>query len=331
MDEITKNSEETQVEKASMEEKLDGSKARRKTRQRGFTLPLLLIGLGVILLLNTLNVLDVSVFQVITRFWPVLLILIGLDVLIGRRSMIGNLVMGVVVVAAVVGIGLFAAFAPSSISIDMGDGASQHFSNPLDGAQEIDAHIDFGAGEFDLAALPGSSQDAVLADFNSNFGSGLQFEYQPGSSATVTIEEENGGISFPGFNRSIERKLVVNLASGVPIILDVNAGAGDIYLDLSGLEIEDFRADIGAGDVTIQLPEEGQFEVDISMGAGSLTLIIPDGLQVRLTRDVGIGDFEINDSRFVRDGNVFMTRDFDESEDYVEINLDMGVGELNIR
>ena len=83
MDEITKNSEETQVEKASVEEKSNGSKARRRTHQRGFTFPLLLIGLGVILLLNTLNVLDVSVFNVITRFWPVLLILIGLDVLIG--------------------------------------------------------------------------------------------------------------------------------------------------------------------------------------------------------------------------------------------------------
>ena len=130
---------------------------------------------------------------------------------------------------------------------DVGDGASQHFSSPLEDVQEIEANIEFGAGEFTLAALPRSSQDAVMADFNSNFGRELHFDYSPqGPRAIFTIEEEDGDISFPGFNRSIERKLAVSLASGVPIILDVNAGAGDIYLDLSGLEIEDFHADIGA-------------------------------------------------------------------------------------
>jgi hypothetical protein len=46
----------------------------------------ILIGLGVVFLLNNPGILNWSVWDVIFRLWPVLLIAAGLDILIGRRA-----------------------------------------------------------------------------------------------------------------------------------------------------------------------------------------------------------------------------------------------------
>ncbi|MGD9675637.1 MAG: DUF5668 domain-containing protein [Candidatus Bipolaricaulia bacterium] len=60
-----------------------------KTRRLAeFLLPLLVLGAGVVLLLNTLDVVTWAVWQEIARFWPVLLIAIGLSAIL--RSLRGG-------------------------------------------------------------------------------------------------------------------------------------------------------------------------------------------------------------------------------------------------
>ena len=71
-------------------------------RRGGLFGPVILIGLGVVFLLNNLGILDWSVWEVIVRLWPVLLIAAGLDVLIGRRSALGSL-LSLVLTLAVLG------------------------------------------------------------------------------------------------------------------------------------------------------------------------------------------------------------------------------------
>ncbi len=60
-----------------------------KTRRLAeFLLPFLVLGAGVVLLLNTLDVVTWAVWQEIARFWPVLLIAIGLSAIL--RSLRGG-------------------------------------------------------------------------------------------------------------------------------------------------------------------------------------------------------------------------------------------------
>ncbi|MFN2224851.1 MAG: LiaI-LiaF-like domain-containing protein, partial [Anaerolineae bacterium] len=51
--------------------------------------PVLLIAIGIILLLNTMGILEWSVWWRLIRLWPVLLIAAGLELLLGRRSVWG--------------------------------------------------------------------------------------------------------------------------------------------------------------------------------------------------------------------------------------------------
>jgi len=56
-------------------------------RRYGLALPLLLIGGGVLLLLGNLGVVDVPSWPTLLRFWPVLLIAIGIDLVFGRSTL----------------------------------------------------------------------------------------------------------------------------------------------------------------------------------------------------------------------------------------------------
>ncbi len=61
----------------------------KPTRRASALGPLFLITVGIVFLLNNLGVLDWSIWQSLVRLWPILLIAAGLDLLIGRRSVLG--------------------------------------------------------------------------------------------------------------------------------------------------------------------------------------------------------------------------------------------------
>jgi hypothetical protein len=51
-----------------------------------------MLGLGVVFLLSNLGYLDLNIWQLVLRLWPLLLVAIGIDLLIGRRSWVASLV-----------------------------------------------------------------------------------------------------------------------------------------------------------------------------------------------------------------------------------------------
>src|SRR5512139_225381 len=74
-----------------------------RERHGGVVGPVILISLGVIFLLNNLGWLDWSVWSTVLRLWPVLLIGAGLDILFGRRSMWGSLLVALLLLAVLAG------------------------------------------------------------------------------------------------------------------------------------------------------------------------------------------------------------------------------------
>ena len=80
-----------------------------KRRQHSIVLPIILIILGILLLLSNLGYLPPGFWANAWRFWPVILILVGLEVLIGRRSAwaAAGTVIGVVIVIVIVSAILF--------------------------------------------------------------------------------------------------------------------------------------------------------------------------------------------------------------------------------
>ena len=79
-------------------------------RPRSFFWPILFIGAGVVLLLANLNIIPLPSLSFLFRLWPVLLIVAGLDILIGRRV---PWISGLVALVAVAGLVILAILAPT--------------------------------------------------------------------------------------------------------------------------------------------------------------------------------------------------------------------------
>jgi hypothetical protein len=69
-------------------------------RRLGLATPIFWIGLGIVFLLSELGLANWDALQIIIKFWPLLLIAIGLDVLIPRRSLWAS-VLGLIVLLAI--------------------------------------------------------------------------------------------------------------------------------------------------------------------------------------------------------------------------------------
>ncbi|HEX2185913.1 MAG TPA: DUF5668 domain-containing protein, partial [Chloroflexota bacterium] len=133
------------------DETLTGGRPRRR---RSIVAPVLLIALGGLLLLNNLGVVPWDVWETLWRFWPLVLVLAGLELLLGNRgSALGLLI------AAIVVVGSLAIVTQGGSGQHTGRGVSQTVTPSLQGATQADVSVNFGAGRLTLGALANPTGD----------------------------------------------------------------------------------------------------------------------------------------------------------------------------
>ena len=119
-------------------------------RRRGLLGPILLISAGILFLLNNLGVIGWDVWRSLINLWPILLIAIGLELLIGRRSAIGSIIIALITVGLLVGgVWLF------SNRMTPGGALKDYTINqPLKGATSAEVTIQASTGSLQLQPLP---------------------------------------------------------------------------------------------------------------------------------------------------------------------------------
>lgn len=123
----------------------------------------------------------------------------------------------------------------------------------------------------------------------------------------------------------------VRLSDRIPTDLAVELGAGDGGLALGTLDLRQLEVNLGAGDVTIDLTgtPEHDLSADISGGVGSLTLRVPRDVGVRVTgRHDGVGSYDA--PGFTADGEAFVNDAYGQSDVTLDITLVRGVGDVRV-
>lgn len=300
---------------------------RRYRRHGGFVWPLILITAGVIFLLNNLGLLSWSVWDVLWRFWPVLLIAIGLDILFGRRSVLGAILAFVLIVIILVGTVWYAVaqtpiFTGQALTTDK-------IVQELAGATSADVRISFGAGSLRVGALKESDNlvegtvvtgpgETVLRDFHVD-----------GGVARFSLRHQ--GMPRGIFGRPASQVTWdLDLSSSVPMALHVNSGVGEVVLDLSDLQITDLDLDGGVGQVRLELPSQGRLRGKISGGVGQVIVTVPQGVAARIRASGGLGGVSVA-SRFQREGRYYVVGNYETADNRVDLDISGGVGEVVIR
>lgn len=76
-------------------------------KERSLFWPVLLFGTGILWLLIELHFIHVGSIHALTRLWPLILVFIGLDILVGRRSALVSVLLAVLAVGGVAAIFIF--------------------------------------------------------------------------------------------------------------------------------------------------------------------------------------------------------------------------------
>ena len=152
-----------------------------------------------------------------------------------------------------------------------------------DAAARLELDLSIGAGHFRIEG--GASNGRLVEVSSSNEDIAARVEHV-GDRAIVRLRQDFAW--WPDAWRG-GAEWTVRVASDVPTILTMNAGAGEFTVDLSAIAVVQARIQIGAAQARIVLPRpKATVEIRVSGGAAELTFVPPHGVEYRLETSGGL-------------------------------------------
>lgn len=297
------------------------------TQRRGSIIgPLILITIGVLFLLANFGYLSSSFWLILVQFWPLILILAGLEILLAR-SRGGQLIVLVVGLLAVGGI-VWLTLNPN-VFVFGARAQTETIGKTRDGVQSAELQLDTGVGELRIKRLDGDSPNWIEGTIAHPDSMRLeQTEQMTNGTAHLKLDTK-GNVPFVG--NAVEQ-WDLNLSPQIPITLQVNTGVGGSKLDLNALNVTDLNLDTGVGSSEIVLPSHaGTVSAKLNGGVGGLTVLIPQGVPARIRSHAGIGGVTINPARFPHVGeDLYESTDYAGATDRIDLTVDAGVGGITI-
>lgn len=286
--------------------------------------PIILIGLGIIFLLQNTGAVSWDAWRVIIKLWPVLLIAVGLDIMFGRRSAAG----AVLVPLAVLGLVGFGAWVVWSQAPGAG-WVREQVHETVAGADRADVDINFAAGVLRVGSTPGA--DMLISGFVSVAPDDRVSRSFSVSGDTAYYRLEDHAISVIPFvgEGGVDRLWELNLGRQVPMRLNLDTGAGSSRIDLTDVQVTDLRVHTGVGEVILTVPGRGAFSAVVEGGIGQVTVKIPRGMAARVRVQTGIGGQQVSGD-FDRQGDTYTTPDYATASDRVDLDVKGGIGEVVI-
>lgn len=295
----------------------------QKTRRGGLVWPVILIGAGVVFLLNNLGILSWDIWETLFKMWPVLLIAIGLDLAIGRRTVWGGL-LALALILLVLGGGVWLA------QKEMVGGSKVETTDTVDyalnNATRADVTISPAVGDLRVSALPASS--AKLAEGKVELVRGESLLRSAGN-GTLSLSSSKGNWG-PVFGWKNARAWDVSLNAGVPLTLDLKMAAGVVNADLTGMKIERLDVSLAVGQAIVRLPAEGRYAAKVSAAVGELIVEVPAGLGIRVKAGTALAGRSFP-AGYTQQGEYFMSPGYNTAQSRVELDTGVAIGNLVVR
>jgi hypothetical protein len=293
----------------------------------GLVGPILLIGLGVTFLLTNLGMLSSSIWGVLLRIWPVILIAIGIDLLIGRRSLLGR-VLALVLILGVLAGGLWLGGVRIG-TVQRGQRVEgEAVSQALGGATRGVVRVDPAIGAVEVGALQAGSANLVEGHVTLPSGADLtQAASVTGDTASFTLRM-NGSWYGPSFDDE-SMKWTLSLNRDVPLDLHFNIIAGQGLLDLSQLKIEAVDVESVFGQAKVTLPA-GSYRAHVSGVFGQTIVTLPANAGVKVKVSAVFGSSSVP-SGYSREGDWYYSPNYDSAATKIELTAEEVFGQVTVR
>ena len=286
---------------------------------------LFLLFLGVTFLLQTLNVLPWGLWSTLWRFWPVLLINAGLSILLRRYN---NWLVSILILILLFGSLGIAIWQYSGVTTDTA-ASTGSYTAPLDGLERGQVHVDLAAGSLTIDSLPVGSPDfATVASRLETNDLKVDFRSEEGEGILSLDMARIGRRS----KEDVEREWDIRLSRQLPFTLEASLAVTDSRLDLSELVITGLQMDVDLGNYIVEIPAAaGATQVQIKASLANLEITVPDGVSARIKTTTALGVLDVDEGRFPREGDFYVSPDFENAVNRVELELDCSLGRVLVK
>jgi hypothetical protein len=255
-----------------------------------------------------------------TLFWGLLLIIVGGALLLDNLGLLGGIsVWGIIWPLVLVAIGVWIIWG----NFFRRGADSEHISVPLDDAQSARIKLQHGAGRLWVNS---DAPSGILVE--GDIGGGLELRTTR-QGDQINLQMNPSGFSwFPG--TTLDWRIA--FSNAVPITMEIDSGASDTRLDCSELNLQDLYLKSGASSTMLTLPAHAGFtRVRIESGAASVDIRIPEGVAANIRSRGGMSSVNVDRNRFPRQGDVYRTSDYDQANNKIDLDIQMGVGSVTVR
>jgi len=299
-------------------------------RSRSLVFPIILVLVGGIFLYRSFEP-NFEPWPVIWKFWPLLLILIGLgkmwDAMQGAK---GNPRPGISI-GSTVGVLLFVVIIVllmwRSPSLAARHGRLvDHITEvrDLQGVTSLDAVVSMTAGDLDLSGGTSKAFEGEF-DYATNWARPNISYTVSGKSGDLNIFQENHGPLLGPDNTWL-----VRLNDEVPIDLQIKMGAAKGNLNFRNVNLKQLRIEAGVGKIDVDLTgnRTADLNVDIHGGVGQAVIRLPKSTGVSVQAKGGIG--AITTAGLTKQGDDYVNESFGHSVHTIHVEINGGIGNIDL-
>jgi hypothetical protein len=252
------------------------------------------------------------------RFWPVVLIVIGIAVIAARTpfALAATLVAGLVVGGMA---GTLITGWPDRIGIGCGGQADELVSSEGSFAGSASVDLDFNCGELAISTASGSDWSV-----GARYGGGNEPRISADDGSLRVSADGDGPFGFADRRQEWNVTLPTDADLGLSVDanaassqldlddatlteLGIDANAGEVNVRLPGASVDGLSVDANAGSISIDTDEATTLSGSIEMNAGSLELCVAESASVAITVDEDNITFSHNldDSGLTRTGDTW--------------------------
>ena len=288
----------------------------------GLVGPIFIIGIGTTFLLSTLGFLDITIWELILTLWPLFLIAIGLDIALGRRSIVRSLIAVLIFLLIVIG-SIWLLFSPVA-----GSPAEEDIYQPMEEATQAKLFIEPAVGT--LLIKSQQNEDTLIeGEVRLAKREGVSSEFYV-IDGTATFSLRSTGFVFysiPGQKQPWTWNLA--LSAEIPLDLQVKLGVGVSHIDLTDLQAQQLDVNVSVGETRLTLPTQGILEARIEKAIGSTTIVLPPTMAMSLTADTGLVLIHVPENFVIQD-NVYVSPDYATAEDRIELSVNQAIGVVRV-
>ncbi len=319
--------------------------------------------IGTILLANTLEILDWSVWSNLLKLWPLLIVSLGLSLLFKGKSLsfMGPLIifLGIIVGvgASYVGINFEGEIVKevktlsreivievekvpetettleNEITPEIETAPETEISPETEVTLETKEYLEIEKASIglnlDVGKLTLGESTPLLYECVSQY---RYKEFEPFEKFSHAEKEAyiliyHSPVTKKVISSNIKNNWQLKLNNKIIYDLSVKTGAIDIDCNLSDFKVEKLYIESGASNINLVLPQYNSIII-IDTGVSNINIAIPKNVGATVNIDSGIAVKDLDD--FIKRNGTYISQNYNESEFKTEIEIDCGISNIDI-